>query len=261
MGNTVNEDSFNVDDCRLTPTQYLDRLVIGYVRIDAYDMNISLDIINIFYLYIGDTFELHLDNSCYNTYRIIVLGLKTCGKSSLTIRSVVPDFFYEYDPTIEDYYKILLEIDKVPAYLEVWDPSYEEFQYESFKNGFYKLAHGFLFVYSITSKISFEYLNTLKDDIITARKFYFSNNNVKNIPIVIAGNKCDLEELRQVTKNEGKELANLWNCPFYETSAKNKIHHKVCFEEVVREIRRFRETERDNETAYTSNKTCILNCC
>jgi GTPase SAR1 family protein len=55
---------------------------------------------------------------------------------------------------------------------------------------------------------------------------------------VLVGNKCDLESERAVRTEEGKELASSWSCPFFETSAKNKINHEACFFEVVREIRR-----------------------
>ena len=47
--------------------------------------------------------------------------------------------------------------------------------------------------------------------------------------MIIAGNKCDFETARQVTKAEGEELAKSFNCFFRETSAKSAINVKKLF--------------------------------
>ena len=54
-------------------------------------------------------------------YKIVVVGAGAVGKSSLTIRYVIGDFFDYYDPTIEDYYRKLVEVDKKPAMLDIMD--------------------------------------------------------------------------------------------------------------------------------------------
>ena len=62
--------------------------------------------------------------------------------------------------------------------------------------------------------------------------------DVAEVPMILVGNKCDLEEERDVTTSEGKELAKLFNCPFFETSAKARINVEEVFYESVREIRK-----------------------
>jgi len=57
------------------------------------------------------------------------------------------------------------------------------------------------------------------------------------VPLVICGNKCDLESERQVSKNEGQELAKSFESPFMETSAKARINVEESFFQLVREIR------------------------
>jgi GTPase SAR1 family protein len=48
----------------------------------------------------------------------------------------------------------------------------------------------------------------------------FANDNVCK---VLVGNKCDLEDKRKITKEEGEELAKSYNIPYIETSAKSNI--------------------------------------
>ena len=83
------------------------------------------------------------------------------------------------------------------------------------------------------------------------------------------GNKCDLEDQRVVQKSDGERLAaQLNNCPFFETSAKDHVNVDECFRELVREVRRRKEgsglapTESKPETAAPSGKAkksgCIL---
>ena len=56
-------------------------------------------------------------------------------------------------------------------------------------------------------------------------------------PIVLCGNKCDLEEERKVPKEEGMEKAKEWDVPFFETSAKSRINIEEAFFELVRVMR------------------------
>src|SRR5690554_5439809 len=89
---------------------------------------------------------------------------------------------------------------------------------------------GFLLVYSITYRSSFEEI----------RKYHDQAFRIKDtdwLPMVLVGNKCDLEEDRQVTKEEGEELAKEWGIPFFETSAKYRINIEECFFELVRMVR------------------------
>lgn len=59
-----------------------------------------------------------------------------------------------------------------------------------------------------------------------------------HVPIVLAGNKCDLEDERQVTKQEAMDLAKQWAVPMYETSALARINVEEVFFDLVREIRK-----------------------
>ena len=55
-----------------------------------------------------------------------------------------------------------------------------------------------------------------------------------HVPLVLVGNKCDLDTQREVLTSEGLALANQWGVPFFETSAKDRINIEECFFELVR---------------------------
>ena len=56
--------------------------------------------------------------------------------------------------------------------------------------------------------------------------------------MVIVGNKVDLDSERQVSQQEGKELASSYKCPWMETSARAHIRVEDAFYDLVREIRK-----------------------
>ena len=93
-------------------------------------------------------------------------------------------------------------------------------------------GRGFLLVYNITSRPTFEEVSNLYDRILRTK-------DSNKVPMVLVGNKCDLESERAVQTEEGKALAHKWGCAFFETSAKAKINNEDCFFEAVREIRKF----------------------
>ena len=75
-------------------------------------------------------------------------------------------------------------------------------------------GEGFILVYSITSQATFNDLVDIKDQIMRVK------NIETDIPIVLVGNKCDLEDERVVGRHIGESLARSFGCTFLETSAK-----------------------------------------
>lgn len=70
--------------------------------------------------------------------------------------------------------------------------------------------------------------------------------NTDRVPILLVGNKADLEHQREVTANEGALLSQLWSCPFTEASAKNKWNVNDVFAEIVREMNCNTSKEKQN---------------
>ncbi len=105
-------------------------------------------------------------------------------------------------------------------------------------------------VYSITSRSSFDEINAFRDQILRVK-------DKDKVPMVLAGNKCDLASERQVTSNEGHELAKLFGCPFFETSAKARLNVEDCFYGLVREIRKELQGDK-KETKKKKNGGCTV---
>jgi GTPase KRas protein len=172
-------------------------------------------------------------------YKLVVLGGGGVGKSALTIRLVTDNFLDEYDPTIEDSYRKQVMIDDETALLDILDTAGQE-EFSSMQDQWMRDGKGFLLVYNITSRPTFDEVNSLYEKILRTK-------DTEKVPIVLVGNKCDLKNERQVSYEEGAALAQQWKCPFFETSAKIKVNNETCFFELVREIRKM-------ESAYSKRR-------
>jgi len=163
-------------------------------------------------------------------HRIVVLGSGGVGKSALVIRYVTQNFVDEYDPTIEDCYKKNVLIDGNSSTLEIVDTAGQE-GFGTLVDQWILRGSAFLLAYSITSKQSFNALEKLHDQIITVKE-------TDDVSIALVGTKCDLEDQRQVSTHEGKDLSERWKCLFFETSAKENINMETVFVEIVRWLRK-----------------------
>lgn len=84
-------------------------------------------------------------------------------------------------------------------------------------------------MYSLVNQQSFQDIKPMRDQIIRVKRY-------ERVPMILVGNKVDLEGEREVSFGEGKALAEEWSCPFMETSAKNKASVDELFAEIVRQM-------------------------
>lgn len=103
-------------------------------------------------------------------------------------------------------------------------------------------GQGFLLVFSITNMSSLQELTQLRDQIIRIK-------GDENFPLVIVGNKSDLEEDREVSRARAFQLSQLWGgTPYYETSARRRANVDEVFIDLCRQIIR-----RDMHLAQTQD--------
>lgn len=161
-------------------------------------------------------------------YKVVVLGSGGVGKSALTVKFVSGTFMEKYDPTIEDFYRKEIEVDGAPSVLEILDTAGTE-QFASMRDLYIKNGQGFVIVYSITSLQTFQDIRTMKEQIMRVK-------GTDRVPMLLVGNKCDLEHQREVSFSDGANLAQSWGCPFLESSAKSTQNVNEVFIEIVREM-------------------------
>jgi small GTP-binding protein len=85
-------------------------------------------------------------------YKMVVLGSGAVGKSALTIRLVTQNFLEEYDPTIEDNYNKTINVDGIPAHLDILDTAGQD-EYSQMQDQWMREGKGILVVYAIGTKI------------------------------------------------------------------------------------------------------------
>jgi GTPase KRas protein len=120
-----------------------------------------------------------------------------------------------------------------------------------------KFGEGFLLVYSVTDRNSFQELESFVDTIQWVKE----TEQVKKVPIVLVGNKCDLVGLRQVPTEEGESYANKLEVKFLECSAFTRQNVESAFFELVRIIRQTRTVVKGRNNATKKRRAggrCLL---
>ncbi|TWU74602.1 Ras- protein rsr1 [Metarhizium rileyi] len=95
-------------------------------------------------------------------------------------------------------------------------------QFVAMRDLYMKTGQGFLLVFSITSPSSLSELAGLREEIIRIK-------DDENVPMVIVGNKADLEENRVVPRAKGFSISQRWGAPYYESSARTRSEDILCF--------------------------------
>ena len=176
---------------------------------------------------------------------VVVLGKGVVGKTSLIYRFVKDAFPEAHDPTIEDNYKAMVEINNESIEIQIVDTAGEE-DYQNMLDQWIDVADGFLLVFAINDKESFNALKGKYDRIMKVKG--------SNCPIILVGNKCDLESSREVQEAEAKELAQSWNCEYVETSALKEINCKTPFISLSSKLVKEKKKGKVNEEMTTKKE-------
>ena len=144
---------------------------------------------------------------------LIALGNSSVGKTSYLVR-IAENKFSPTFPTIG--YDIKFQIIELENGKKVKvrfiDTSGQE-RYHSLAPNFIKKADGIILMYDITNRESFDTISRWWNDIFDLKE--------RDFPVILVGNKCDLEDERKVQKEEGESIAKKYNFKFYETSNKD----------------------------------------
>merc|ERR1711935_333135 len=173
-----------------------------------------------------------------HTYKIVVVGAGAVGKSAITLRLCSGKYPKNYDPTIEDSYRKKLEVNDKVCTLNILDTAGQD-EYRTLREEYMVEGRGFVLVYSIVDQDSFDKMDEFKCQIDKA----CAKTGVK-VPIMLVGNKCDMNNDRVIREKDGKEKVNEWieaktsksaigEIVFSEASAKEDLNITKIFKTLV----------------------------
>jgi small GTP-binding protein len=162
-------------------------------------------------------------------FKILVLGDPSVGKSCFLIRYTEDTFQDVYLSTIGmdcKYKDVILEEDK-SIRLQIWDTAGQD-RFRSITKNLYKGAAGIMLIYDITNRNTFDnvkkWVNSIKEEVTS------------KVVIILVGNKIDLDKKRQVQTDEGEQIAEEFDMPFFECSALTGENINSAFETLAKKL-------------------------
>ena len=185
-------------------------------------------------------------------FKILIIGDSTTGKTNILSKYLHNKFDKASKATIgvELFRKIFtIKNDKVEA--QIWDTAGQE-RYRSVTKAYYKGALGALIVYDITKKETFGNIDNWIADI--------RNSADKKVSIILVGNKNDLEQEREVSKDSGEMKARQFGFAYMETSALNGTNIELAFQTLIEEVykRHHKEFESSAKVEIQKGQTIKL---
>ncbi|MFX1316025.1 MAG: Rab family GTPase [Promethearchaeota archaeon] len=160
--------------------------------------------------------------------KIVLLGEANVGKTSLLYRWIENKFRENYKSTLG--VNLLKKDMEIEAYGEVsaqiWDLGGQE-SFRSLRRLYLEGANGALLLYDMTNKESYDKLNEW---------IHSFKEDRKNEPIILIGNKSDLNEKIKITDKEANEFAKRNNMEIIITSAKTGKNVEKAFIELTTKI-------------------------
>ena len=168
--------------------------------------------------------------------KIMTLGNMKVGKTNFILKYTEDKFEESHISTIGLDFKIKkVEINNKHYQLLLFDTAGQE-RYKSIALNVIKDAHGILLMYDITDKATFDsipdWIQSIKD------------LKGDDFPLILLGNKIDLEEERNISKEEGQKFADKIGIQFFETSNKNGINIQEAGLALIKKIIEKKEKEK-----------------
>lgn len=158
-------------------------------------------------------------------FKLLIIGNSSVGKTSFLFRYADDSFTPDFVSTVGIDFKVkTVYRNEKRVKLQIWDTAGQE-RYRTITTAYYRGAMGFLLMYDISNQESF---NAVQDWATQIKTYSWDNAQV-----ILVGNKCDLEDNRAISPEDGKRLADELGLEFFEASAKDNINVKQVFERLV----------------------------
>ena len=161
-------------------------------------------------------------------FKIILVGDTSVGKTNIINKYIKNEFHEDFNATIGvefSHKKFVVENRKIKA--QIWDTAGQE-RYKAITRAYYKGAKGAFIVYDITRKETFDDVDKWRNELISSCN--------QEITVMLIGNKCDLEDQREISKEQGEEKAKSFGFSFLETSALSGENLEKGFQMLIEEI-------------------------
>ncbi|XP_029697710.1 ras-related protein Ral-B isoform X1 [Takifugu rubripes] len=156
-------------------------------------------------------------------------------------------FVEDYEPTKADSYRKKVVLDGEEVQIDILDTAGQE-DYAAIRDNYFRSGEGFLLVFSITEQESFSATVEFREQILRVKA------EEDKIPLLVVGNKSDLEERRQVSVEEARGKADEWGVQYVETSAKTRANVDKVFFDLMREVRGKKMSENKDKNGKGKNK-------
>jgi len=167
--------------------------------------------------------------SSSDVVKIAMIGDSGVGKSCLVLRFADDVYSETYISTIGvDFKRRTIEYNGETIQLQIYDTAGQE-RFVALAASYYEEVDGFILVYDITNKPSFQNVEPWLEDVDR-----YASKNAKKL---LVGNKCDRSTKREVEENTAKELADRLGIPFLETSAKEDTNVAQAFIKLAVDIK------------------------
>ena len=170
--------------------------------------------------------------------KLVIIGDSGVGKSNYLLRFVEGEFC-PIESTVGFDYKskmCYLPNAKKKVKFQIWDTAGQE-KYMSINKNLFQRVQGIILMYDITVPKSFENLNKWMSVI---------KQLADGIPLILIGNKIDLEKERKISKERGQQFANDNNIDIFESSGKSGVNVEESFIFLGEQILRL---NKDNKTS------------
>ncbi|EDV25731.1 Ras-related protein Rab-8A [Trichoplax sp. H2] len=162
-------------------------------------------------------------------FKLLLIGDSGVGKTCVLFRFSEDAFNSTFISTIGIDFKIrTIELDGKKIKLQIWDTAGQE-RFRTITTAYYRGAMGIMLVFDITNERSFENIKTWIRNI--------EEHAASDVEKMILGNKCDVVDKRQVSKEQAQQLAAEYGVKFSETSAKDGHNVEEAFMTLAKDIK------------------------
>jgi len=151
----------------------------------------------------------------------------------------------DYEPTKADSYRKNLVVGGQECQIDILDTAGQE-DYAVVRDNYFRSGEGFLCVFSLVDRESFAGVSEVRESVLRVKID-------ERTPLILVGNKADLQDTREISNEDATALASSWGVPYVETSAKTKMNVDKVYYDLLGMVKSRKESM-DRHSGSTSNK-------